>query len=145
MSPVHSGGLSLGVPGLPCSRGGHWRPDSHVFATGAIFPFLKGLVGGRGSTNRDFHFDWPEENQAEKTFAGLDSAPQPGACYWDIVWAKDLYFGYFLGNFLSWPQISSLGLVCFTHTQDTQILCVESKCVPKAKGVPETNVRGGGH
>lgn len=55
MSPVHSGGRSPGGGSLTLLK--RWPPEawqSRVFATWVIFPFLHCLVGGRGSTNKEF-------------------------------------------------------------------------------------------
>lgn len=139
MSPVHSGGHSWGRL-LPAQEVALEAWQSRVFPDRPIPPSLYSVVDGRSSTKKKgFHLDWPEGNRGE------EAALWPGACCLDIVWAKDFYFVFVLGNFLPLPQIGSLGLVCFTHLQDTQILGVDSRYVPTAQGVPEANVKGGGH
>lgn len=66
---------------------------------------LPALLGWweRFHQQRVFHLDWPEGNKQRSLLLGW--ARWPGACCWDIVWAKDFYFGSFLGTFLSQPQI----------------------------------------
>lgn len=145
MSPVHSGGGSLEEALLPLSRGGHWRLGGHVcLPLGLFFPsctvWLVGEVLKEVST-------WIGLRETEQRSPLLDWALRgwPGAYCWDIVWAKDFYFGPFLGSFLPLSLILISRTFFCTHIQDTQILYMDSRCVPRAKGMPEANAKGGGY
>ena len=99
MSPVHSGGCSLGEP-LTLLKRWPWRLGSRVFSAKATFPFLHSLVGGRPSTNEDV-FTWI--GLREIKWRRLCSVPMSLLLgHWV---AKDFYFGSFLGSFCPQPQL----------------------------------------
>ena len=118
-----------------------------MFTTWAIFPFLHGLVDERVSSSKEVS-TWIDQGKTEQKnlLLGYARLQWPAAFCWDIVWAKDFYFGPLLDTLLSLSLIVITRTRFFcTHVQDTRILRVDSRFVLKAKGMPEANAKGGGH
>lgn len=67
MSPVHSGGCSLGEP-LALLKRWPWRLGSPLFSAKAIFPSCTAWLW-KTYQQRGFHPDWPEGNRKEKALS----------------------------------------------------------------------------
>lgn len=80
---------------------------------GLFFPSCTASLAGEVLPTKEAS-TWIGLREAEQRspLLGWAGLQWPGACWWDMVWAKDFYLGPFLGNFLPWPLIDLFGTIC---------------------------------